>query len=90
MTVTYSLHEAKAKLSELVSLAETGETIQITRHGKVVAQLTGAASEPRRPGGGRGTFKLIGEWDFTDEEIEEMFYGPIEPSVLVEPSPGEP
>ncbi len=80
MTVTYSLHEAKAKLSELVSLAETGETIQITRHGKVVAQLTGATVEPRRPGSGKGSVRYFGEWDFTEEEIEEMFYGPIEPN----------
>lgn len=84
--MTYRLHEATAKLSELVSLAETGKTIEFTRYGKVVAQLASAVSEPRRPGGGKGTFKLIGEQDFTDEEIEEMFYGPIEPSVLVEPT----
>ena len=77
--MTYSLHEAKAKLSELVSLAETGETVEITRHGKVVAQLTGAGFEPRRPGGGKGSVQYFGEWDFTDEEIDEMFYGPIEP-----------
>ena len=82
--MAYSLHEAKAKLSELVSLAETGETVEITRHGKVVAQLTGAGFEPRRPGGGKGSFKIIGEWDFTDHEIDEMFHGPIEPEVSVE------
>jgi len=85
MTVTYSLHEAKAKLSELVSLAATGETIEITRHGKVVAQLIGATVERRRPGGGKGSLKLIGEWDFTDDEIDEMFYGPAEPTDPVAP-----
>ena len=74
--MTYSLHEAKAKLSKLVALAETGETIEITRHGKVVAQLTGVVLEPRRPGRGKGTFEMIGEWDFTDAEIDEMFYDP--------------
>lgn len=48
MTVTFSLHEAKAKLSHLVTLAEAGETVEITRHGKVVALLTGAELEPPR------------------------------------------
>lgn len=73
MPMTYSLHEAKAKLSELVSLAEAGETIEITRHGKTVARLTGANFEPRKPGSGKGTVKYHGEWDFTDEEIDELF-----------------
>lgn len=81
MSVTYSLHEAKAKLSELVSLAETGETIEITRHGKVVAQLTGSPTfEPRRPGGGKGTFRMTGDWTFTEAELDEMLDNPIEPT----------
>lgn len=36
---TVNLAEVKAKLSALVDLAEAGETICITRHGKPVAQL---------------------------------------------------
>ena len=34
-----SLFEAKQKLSALVAEAEAGETIAITRHGRVVARL---------------------------------------------------
>jgi antitoxin (DNA-binding transcriptional repressor) of toxin-antitoxin stability system len=34
-----SLSEAKAHLSELVELAAAGETVQILRRGKVLAQL---------------------------------------------------
>lgn len=34
-----SLADAKARLSELVTQAEAGETIEITRRGKVVAKL---------------------------------------------------
>lgn len=79
MTVTFSLHEAKAKLSHLVTLAEAGETVEITRHGKVVALITGAEFEPRRPGWGAGTVEYLGEFDFTAGEIEEMFYGNVEP-----------
>ena len=37
---TVSLAEAKARLSELVARAAEGETVQITRRGKPVAQLT--------------------------------------------------
>ena len=40
-----SLADAKAHLSELVSQAEEGETIQITRRGKVVACLVPAETD---------------------------------------------
>mgnify|MGYP003526249482 FL=1 len=76
--MTFSLHEAKAKLSELVSLAETGETIEITRHGKIVARLTGADFEPRPFGTGKGTVTYLAPFELTEEEIDD-FYGPIEP-----------
>lgn len=36
---TISLAEAKAKLSELVERAAAGETVEITKRGKPVAQL---------------------------------------------------
>lgn len=35
----FSLSEAKARLSELVDLAEAGESVVITRHGKPVLEL---------------------------------------------------
>ncbi len=35
-----SIKEAKNRLSELLHLAEAGETIVLTRHGKPVADLT--------------------------------------------------
>jgi len=78
MTVTFSLHEAKAKLTQLVTLAEAGETVESIRHGKVVALLTGAEVERRRPGSGVGTVEYLGDFEFTEAEIEEMFYGDIE------------
>lgn len=43
-----NLADAKAHLSELISQAEAGEPVCITRRGKPVAQLT-AAQPPRRP-----------------------------------------
>ena len=39
-----SLADAKARLSELVTQAEDGETIEITRRGKVVARLVPATT----------------------------------------------
>jgi prevent-host-death family protein len=45
---SYSLADAKARLSELVERAAAGEPVQITRRGKPVAQLV-AAQRPRKP-----------------------------------------
>jgi prevent-host-death family protein len=45
---TVSLADAKARLSELIDRVEAGEPIQITRRGKLVAQLSGV-QRPRQP-----------------------------------------
>jgi antitoxin (DNA-binding transcriptional repressor) of toxin-antitoxin stability system len=45
---TYSIAEAKDRLSSLVRQAEEGEDVAITRHGKVVAHLRAAGERPRR------------------------------------------
>lgn len=39
---SYSVADAKARFSELVERAEAGETIDITKRGKLVAKLTPA------------------------------------------------
>ena len=44
---TVSIADAKAHLSELVERAAGGETLQITRRGKPVAQIV-AAKAPRK------------------------------------------
>ena len=36
---SYSLADAKARLSELITRAEAGETVEITRRGKPVAKI---------------------------------------------------
>lgn len=38
--MNFPIAEAKAKFSELISRAEAGEEIEITRHGKVVATIS--------------------------------------------------
>jgi prevent-host-death family protein len=45
---TINLKDAKARLSELVERAHAGETVTISRRGKVVAQLT-ASPAGRKP-----------------------------------------
>jgi prevent-host-death family protein len=45
---TINLAEAKARLSELVSEAATGDTVQILRRGKPIAQLTAARKRLKR------------------------------------------
>jgi prevent-host-death family protein len=40
--------EAKNKLGQLLDLAEQGEEVTITRHGKPVARIVPAATEDRR------------------------------------------
>lgn len=39
MTETYSTYEAKARLSEILRKVESGKTIQISRHGHVIAEV---------------------------------------------------
>ena len=41
-----AIAEGKAQFAELVRKAEAGEKIVITRHGRVVAELVGAAPGP--------------------------------------------
>jgi prevent-host-death family protein len=59
------LHEAKARLSELVDRAQAGEEVVISRHGKAVAKLVGyrPARRQRRLGILRGKIKFRKGWD---------------------------
>lgn len=44
---TYSIAEARNNLSKLVERAERGETITLTRHGKVAARLMAPTVDER-------------------------------------------
>jgi prevent-host-death family protein len=44
----HSIAETKSHLSELISRAEQGEEVVITRHGRPVATITSINSEPHR------------------------------------------
>ena len=72
MARNVSLAEAKAKLSECVRDAERGDFIVITRHGKAVAGLVGAAELERlellRAAGPEGGLaSLAGGWEGSEE-----------------------
>ncbi len=43
-----SVADAKARFSEIIERVIAGDTVRITRRGKVVAQITGA-QQPRKP-----------------------------------------
>ena len=60
-----SIAEAKNRLTQLIRSVEEGETVTITRHGKVVAQLAPACATRRRVrwGGMRDRIKLHPGWD---------------------------
>jgi prevent-host-death family protein len=61
----FPLHEAKAKLSELVDCVQSGEEVVISRRGKAVAKLVGYAPKraKRRLGILRGKIKFRKGWD---------------------------
>jgi len=43
----YSVADAKNKLSELISRAEKGEDVIVTRHGQPVVRISALAPKPR-------------------------------------------
>ena len=57
---TVGAFEAKNKLGQLLDLAEQGEEITITRHGRAVARLVPAKSEAGR-GDARAAIRRIRE-----------------------------
>ena len=88
MTVTMAIHEIKDHLSSVIaSLVETGEEVEITKHGRVVARLV-----PPRPSGvilGLGAVlpgteaivvPSVEDLVWSDDEIADMFDGPVLPT----------
>lgn len=79
MSVQVNMAEAKARLSELVSLAEAGETIIIARAGRPAAELRVATGSKRRPKHRRiGAYAHLGP--LTEEEATAF----VEPDPEVE------
>jgi len=83
-----SVKEAKNRLSELLHLAEAGETIVLTRHGKPVADLT-----PHKEKKDGLNFAALEEYKkahgitkFVDY-IPDDFDDPLPEDVLIRPLP---
>ncbi|ESX81846.1 MULTISPECIES: type II toxin-antitoxin system prevent-host-death family antitoxin [unclassified Mesorhizobium] len=68
-----SIAEAKAKLSELVSRAEAGEEIVLTRHGKVAARIVPPAVAESLPriGALKGKIWIADDFDELGPEWDE-------------------
>lgn len=66
-----NIADAKARLSELIEQAESGEVIQIMRRGKPVAQLT-AIVKKREPVDLEMLRKLRASLSFDDEPAGEF------------------
>ena len=64
------MHDAKSKLSKLVELVESGETVQIARNGRPVVELNPVAQRARPK---FGEFKPLDLWlsDDFDDPIPE-------------------
>ena len=46
MSDTYSTYDAKAKLSEILRKVESGRTVQISRHGRLIAEIRPVPQTP--------------------------------------------
>jgi prevent-host-death family protein len=67
--------ELKAKLSEYLAKVEAGETVRITRHGKVVAVMQPAVEEPKSLLGlMKGEIWVAEDAFDPDPELEALFY----------------
>lgn len=68
---TTNLKDAKARLSELVDRAQAGETVTISRRGRIVAQLT-ASPPARRPVDVAALRDLTRRLPRTDQDAGEL------------------
>ena len=74
-----NMHQAKTSLSRLVARALSGEEIVIARNGEPLVRLVPVPKErkPRVPGRYKGKIWISPDFEFTDEEITELFEGPL-------------
>ena len=85
MSIQINIAQAKARLSELVALAEAGEEVVIARGGKPVVTLTPRALPPSRAPRTLGTwadFAPLADPDLflrPDPEIESIVDDPLFP-----------
>lgn len=79
MSEIVNMHQAKTSLSRLVQRALAGEEVVIARNGEPLVRLVPLMKkrEPRIPGRGKGQIWMSPDFEFTDEEITELFEQPL-------------
>ena len=76
MATIVNMHEAKSSLSKLVAKVAEGEEVVIAKAGKPVAKLVQYEQRaPRKLGGLEGKIWMADDFDETDEELIDLFYG---------------
>jgi prevent-host-death family protein len=75
MAEIVNMHQAKSSLSRLVERALAGEEVVIARNGEPLVKLVPVTKErkPRVPGRYKGKIWMAPDFEFTDQEIEELF-----------------
>ena len=79
MAEIVNMHQAKSSLSRLVERALAGEEVVIARNGELLVRLVPIRKErkPRIPGRLKGKVWIGPDFEFTDEEITELFEQPL-------------
>jgi prevent-host-death family protein len=84
MATSMAINEIKDHLSKVIAqIAETGEAVAITKHGRVVAMLTPAPKQGVVLGVGArpdGKTPELEDLHWTPEDLSDMFGAPIFPS----------
>lgn len=76
MTTAVSVRECRARLSELLDKARSGETVIVTRRGQEVARIQPPEIKPDREGGWyKGKIWYAEDWDETPEDIIDAMEG---------------
>ncbi len=78
MSQVVNMHQAKTSLSRLVERALAGEEVVIARNGEPLVKLVPVPKTRKRrvPGRGKGSIWISPDFEFTDEEITELFEAP--------------
>lgn len=76
-----NINEAKANLSQLIKRALAGDEVIIARANEPLVKLIPVQQDvsPRVGGFWAGKVVMGDDFEFTDEEIEELFYAPLFP-----------
>lgn len=75
MTKTVNIHEAKTRLSALLSEVEKGEEVVICRANKPIARLEPYRAQPRQRqlGEAKGKFEMSPDFEKLPEDFMEHF-----------------